>query len=124
MVFAITGFSGLGFTFSLIFVLLVRLGFVKTTMVTHNRRWFYLGMYIVCAIITPDGGPLADIALFLPIMIIWEISILFARRYERQREAMQAAETPATATTIKCKFCGHRLETSEMFCPNCGKSQL
>jgi len=125
MVFAIVGFSGFGFTFSLIFVLLVRFGIVGTSLVTHNRRYFYLAMFIVTSIITPDGGPLADFALFIPVMFLWEISILFAKRYEKQREAKQAAaETPATATTIKCKFCGHGVEPSEMFCPNCGKSQL
>lgn len=125
MIFTTVGFSGFGFTFSLVFILLVRLGILKTSIVTKNRRYFYLAVYIITAVITPDGGPLADLALFVPILFLWEISIVIAKRYEKQREATQTAgETPATATTNKCKFCGHGLEPSETFCPKCGKSQL
>jgi len=90
----------------------VKVGILKTRTLTKNRKYVYAGTFILTAIITPDGGPLADMALFLPIIILFEIAILIAKRYEKEEELP------------KCKFCGAEMDEDEIFCPKCGRSQV
>jgi sec-independent protein translocase protein TatC len=123
LVFMTTLATGFSFTLPVFFVLLVRFGIIKTSMVTTRRRYIYAAMYIVCAVVTPDGGPLGDIALFAPMVVLLELAILFAKRYEKNRP--EAISTPPEKPTFtKCRFCG-ALQTSPLgFCPSCGKSQV
>jgi sec-independent protein translocase protein TatC len=123
LVFMTTVATGFSFTLPVFFVLLVRFGIIKTSMVTTRRRYIYAVMYIVCAVVTPDGGPLGDIALFVPMVVLLELAVLFAKRYEKKRpEAFSPALEKPSYT--KCRFCG-TLQTSPLsFCPTCGKSQV
>ncbi len=112
LVFISIFLSGIAFTFPIFLVLLVKVGILKTRTLTKNRKYVYAGTFILTAIITPDGGPLADMALFLPIIILFEIAILIAKRYEKEEELP------------KCKFCGAEMDEDEIFCPKCGRSQV
>jgi sec-independent protein translocase protein TatC len=123
LVFMTTLATGFSFTLPVFFVLLVRFGIIKTSMVTTRRRYIYAVMYIVCAVVTPDGGPLGDIALFVPMVVLLELAVLFAKRYEKTRPETFSPE-PEKPTYTKCRFCG-ALQTSPLsFCPSCGKSQV
>ncbi len=125
LVFITTLVTGFAFTLPVFFVLLVRFGIIKTSYVTTRRRYIYAAMYIITAVITPDGGPLADIALFVPMVILLEIAVLFGKRYEknttRTPPAFALAEKPVYT---KCKFCGELLTSRTGFCPSCGKAQV
>lgn len=121
-IFITIAFSGIGFTFPAIFVLLVKLGIIDTSIVTKNRKYFYAALYIITAIITPDGGPLADLALFIPIVAIMEIAVHIAKRYEKPRKTELLAES--NPNIRQCKFCGYKLRDNDIFCPSCGKSQI
>lgn len=123
LVFMTTVATGFSFTLPVFFVLLVRFGIIKTSYVTTRRRYIYAVMYIVCAVVTPDGGPLGDLALFVPMVVLLELAVLFAKRYEKNRPEpfSPALEKPSYT---KCRFCG-ALQTSPLsFCPSCGKSQV
>jgi len=85
LVFVLVILCGLVFTFPVIFVLLVKFNIVGTEILTKNRKYVYAGVFVLTALITPDGGPIADAALFLPIIILVELSIIVAKRYEKQR---------------------------------------
>ena len=122
MTFATVLYTGIGFTTPAIFLLLVRLGIAKTSMITKNRVYVYFIVYVATAFITPDGGPLADFALFIPLMAMLEITILIAKRYER-RAKDSAITGEVVETSKKCKFCGSRMGNNKIFCPKCGKSQ-
>lgn len=124
VIFATVAFSGIGFTFPAIFVLLVRLGITDTSIITKNRRYFYAALYIITAIITPDGGPLADLALFIPIAIMMEITIHIAKKYEKNKIVNTTEESTKSVRVRKCKFCGYSLKDDEIFCPKCGRSQI
>jgi sec-independent protein translocase protein TatC len=115
----VTGFS---FTMPVFFVLLVRFGIIKTSYVTTRRRYIYAALYIITAVITPDGGPIADIALFVPMAILLEIAVFFGKRYEKT----EGMATPARQKLVytKCRFCGELLTSPKGFCPICGKSQV
>jgi sec-independent protein translocase protein TatC len=120
MVFVSTMFSGLIFTWPVFFVLLVRFGILQTSMITKNRRYVYAGMYIVAAFLTPDGGPLADLMLFLPMLALTEIAVFTARRYEKPKPIGAAPVT----TTHRCKFCAAEIEPRRVFCDSCGRAQV
>lgn len=116
----VTGFS---FTMPVFFVLLVRFGIIKTSYVTTRRKYIYAALYILTATITPDGGPVADIALFVPMAILLEIAVFFGKRYEKTK----GTPTPPVREKLvylKCRFCGELLTSPKSFCPTCGKSQV
>lgn len=113
LVFISIFLSGIAFTFPVFLVLLVKVGLIKTKTLTRNRRYVYAVTFILTAIITPDGGPLADLALFLPIILLFEVAILIAKRYEKEEEPK-----------YQCKFCGAKMDEDEVFCPKCGRSQV
>ncbi len=119
MVFISTIMSGLIFTWPVFFVLLVRFGLLQTSMIRNNRKYVYAVMYIVTAFVTPDGGPLADIVLFLPMLVLTETAVYVARRYETKPFAGEA-----TTTGTRCKFCSRELELGKAFCDSCGKAQF
>jgi sec-independent protein translocase protein TatC len=122
LVFVTVLATGFAFTLPVFFVLLVRFGILKTSYVTTKRRYIYAIMYVVTAIVTPDGGPIADIALFVPMAVLLEIAVLFGKRYEKNRAEYSRTffERP---TYTKCKFCGALQTSPSGFCPSCGKSQ-
>src|SRR3989304_8791329 len=68
------------------FVLLVNAGILKTSHVTRNRKTLYPGIIILIAIIDPDPTIITEVTLFIPILILTEISVLIARRYEKNRQ--------------------------------------
>ena len=126
LVFITTLVTGFVFTFPVFFVLLVRFGIVKTSFITTRRRYIYAAVYIITAVITPDGGPIADIALFVPMVVLLEIAVLFGKRYEKNasREAPPFRALTEKTVYIKCKFCGGLLTSPIGFCSACGKSQV
>jgi sec-independent protein translocase protein TatC len=120
VVLVTTIITGVMFTFPVFLVLLVKYGIVGTQMLTKNRKYVYVALFIITAVVTPDGGPLADLILFIPIVLLVEVGILFARRYEKKGEVRRPRWFTEEA---KCKFCGKTMAPDEMFCPSCGKSQ-
>jgi sec-independent protein translocase protein TatC len=89
--FSTIGFSllicGLIFTFPTYIVLLVKAGILKTKSITSNRKYLYGGFIVLIAIIDPEPSLITESIIFLPILILTEISILIAKRIERTREA-------------------------------------
>lgn len=112
--------TGVVFTTPTILALLVRVGLMSTRVIERNRRWIYGAMYIVAAIITPDGGMFTNLILLGVFVALLEGGILVAKRYEKQRER-EAVEEASRAD--RCKFCGKSLD-GKIFCPHCGKSQV
>jgi len=118
MVFVSTIFSGLTFTWPVFFVLLVRFGIAKTSMISNNRKYVYGLLIIVIMFITTDGGPLVDMVLMLPMIALTEAAVFFGRRVEKSR-AEAGLETDAIG---RCKFCGTQLKPDATFCPKCDRA--
>jgi sec-independent protein translocase protein TatC len=122
LVFVTAVASGFAFTMPVFFVLLVKFGILRTNFITTRRRYIYAGMYVVTALVTPDGGPLGDIALFVPMIVLLEIAVLFGKRYEKNRpESFRPLLEKSSSG--KCRFCGALLASDTSFCPACGRSQ-
>jgi sec-independent protein translocase protein TatC len=86
---------GLSFQLPVLLTLLVRAGLISTETLVRKRRYAIVGVFIFAAIVTPPD-PISQISLAIPLLILYELSIVAARWVERQRaqrEAQQDAET-------------------------------
>ena len=115
--------SGFSFTLPVFFVLLVRLRVLGTSVLTKNRKYVWAVTLVLTAIASPDGGPLADLALFIPIIVLLEGSIRVARRYEKQHpEATPRLQLEPSIP--KCVYCGGNMDSGGTFCGLCGRSRI
>jgi len=120
LLFMTTVVTGLIFTFPVFFVLLVKYGVVGTDILATNRKYLYAGLFILACFITPDGGYVGNVLLFVPMAILTELGIFFARRYEKKGIVRQIRWS---SKDTKCKFCGRYIPADTIFCPQCGRSQ-
>jgi len=86
---------GLGFELPVILVLLVRVGIASAAGLASKRRYAIVGAFIAAAILTPPDV-ISQVSLALPIIVLYEISIVCARMIERSRAAREAAQEAAS----------------------------
>lgn len=115
LVFTTVLLIGVVFTSPVVLVLLVRFGIISTDLISRNRLYVYGILYILVAIITPDGWLVGNAVLFLPLVALIESSLFIAKRVERNRLK--------TMIVGYCKFCGNGLRENEIFCSKCGRAQ-
>lgn len=77
---------GITFQLPIILLLLSRLGIVKRSQLAKKRPWIYLGSFFL-TILLPLDSILADVLLALPIVALFELTLLLDRIFER-REAV------------------------------------
>lgn len=77
-----------GFTFQLpvLLVLLVRIGVLSAAQLAAFRRYAVVLIFVVAAILTPPDV-FSQICLALPLMVLYEVSVLAARVVETRRKA-------------------------------------
>ena len=76
---------GIGFQFPIILLLLMRIGIIKHQTLSKQRPWVYLGSFIF-AILLPADSILADILLTLPLVTLFELTLLLSRIFERREK--------------------------------------
>ncbi len=86
MVLLTSALLGVGFQFPVILLLLMRLHLIKPHQLSKKRPWIYLGSFIF-AILLPADSILADILLALPLIILFEITLILNRIFEKRKEA-------------------------------------
>ena len=69
---------GLIFELPLLSLLLTRMGMLTPKFMTKNRRYAFLGTFVVGAILTP-ADPISQVALAVPLYLLFEISILVSK---------------------------------------------
>ena len=121
MIFTSILFTGFGFAIPVFFVLLVKLGIIGTSILTENRFMVYVALFALTALVTADGGPFADLFLAIPVILLTEVSILIAKRIEKNRIKTQLES--GVIPEVICGFCGIRFRGEEIFCRKCGKSR-
>jgi sec-independent protein translocase protein TatC len=124
LVFFIIVLTGLAFTLPLVFVILVKLHFVGTSALRKNRKYVWAFTLVATALASPDGGPLADIALFIPMIILIEGAIWFAKRYETEDVSATRSITRTESLPTKCSYCGGAMDKGGVFCGLCGKARI
>lgn len=68
---------GIAFQLPVLLTLLAKVGIVSTRALKRYRRYAYVGMFVIAAVITPPD-PLSMTALAVPLIALYEISVLTA----------------------------------------------
>lgn len=76
---------GVGFEFPVVLVFLQLAGILQPDTLRRVRRFAYVGITVVVAVITPSGDPFSMLALSIPMVVFYEISILVGRWVTRGR---------------------------------------
>jgi len=62
-----------------------RLGVISARQLAHNRGYVILGIAIVAAVATPTPDPVTMLVAMAPLVVLFELSVLLARIFERRR---------------------------------------
>jgi sec-independent protein translocase protein TatC len=81
---------GIGFEFPIILVFLELVGVLSPDQLAGFRRYAIVGISVIVAVATPSADPISMLALMIPMIIFYEISIWVGRLLLRRRRAAQA----------------------------------
>jgi sec-independent protein translocase protein TatC len=87
---------GLAFQLPVALTLMGRVGLISAEQLSKNRRFAIVGVFAGAAVITPPDI-ISQITLAIPILVLYEISIIAVRMVERRRAETEAAERAAEA---------------------------
>ena len=90
----IIGF-GICFQLPVLLTLLARAGLIGSETLKHYRRHAILGVFFAAAILTPPD-PISQVALALPTLLLYEVSIFAVRMVEKKRAAPDTATEPSS----------------------------
>jgi sec-independent protein translocase protein TatC len=83
---------GVAFEMPVAVVLLVATGLVKVETLTKNRGYVVLGIFIIAAFLTPPDA-ISQSFMAVPMYLLYELGIVFARLASKRRAAEPAADT-------------------------------
>ena len=92
MVFAF----GLCFQLPVALTLLGRVGIIGSAGLVRNRRYAIVGVFVLAAVVTPPDV-ISQVSLAVPILLLYEISIISVKFVEKKRRATEAAEEAEAA---------------------------
>ena len=82
---------GVGFEFPIVLVFAQMIGAVNPDQLRRVRRYAWVGICVLVAVITPSGDPISMVALSGPMVVFYEISILIGRVLQRRKQASATA---------------------------------
>jgi sec-independent protein translocase protein TatC len=83
---------GVVFELPVVLVLLAKVGVIDDRFLKKNRRWAVVAMAFAAAVITPSQDAFSMLAMFVPLYVLYEISIVIARFVQPKREEDAAVE--------------------------------
>jgi len=83
---------GLTFEMPVVLVLLAKVGVVDDRSLRKNRRYAILVQAVVAAVLTPSQDAFSMLALFIPLVILYEVSIVLARIVQPKGEERRSEE--------------------------------
>jgi sec-independent protein translocase protein TatC len=94
--FVITMFLAFGVTFEIpiVVIVLVRMGIVTLEQLRHARPYVIVGAFVVAAVVTPPDV-LSQFMLAVPMCILYEAGLFFARFISRSKSVPQDSADPA-----------------------------
>jgi sec-independent protein translocase protein TatC len=85
---------GLCFQLPVALTLMGRVGLITSQQLSSNRRYAIVAVFAVAAVLTPPDV-ISQVGLAIPILILYELSILAVRWVEKRRAQEEAAEAAA-----------------------------
>ena len=85
---------GLCFQLPVILTLLGQIGVLTYDQLKNGRKFAIVGVFIVAAVLTPPD-PISQIAMAVPLMLLYELSVQAVRFIEFRRKRREAAEAAA-----------------------------
>ena len=79
---------GLCFQLPVLMTLLARVGLATSKGMAEKRKYAVVGVFIVAAVITPPD-PISQLSLAIPIILLYEVSILMAKMVEKKKAAAE-----------------------------------
>ena len=76
---------GLMFELPIIAMFLSTIGVLTSTTIKKIRKWAYVIMAVISALITPSPDFFSQIIVLIPMILLYEISILLVKRIERKQ---------------------------------------
>ena len=92
---------GLSFEMPVFIFFLAKMGVVNAKMLSKQRRYAILVIFIAAAILTPSPDALSQILMAIPLMFLYEVSIFVARFARRNKPAPE--ETEETTAEVEDK---------------------
>ena len=83
---------GLTFQLPVVAFVLSRVGIINPRLMRQYRRYAFVAILIIAAIITPSPDVLSQILVSIPLWILYEISIFVSGYVERAKKADEAAQ--------------------------------
>ena len=83
---------GVVFELPVVLVLLAKVGVIDDRFLKKNRRWAVVAMAFAAAVITPSQDAFSMLAMFVPLYVLYEVSIVIARFVQPKREEDAAVE--------------------------------
>ena len=78
--------TGLIFEFPMIVFFIAKLGLIGDKTMSQYRRYAIVGVLVVAMIVTPSPDVFSQVLVAVPLYVLYEVSILVARRVVKQRE--------------------------------------
>jgi sec-independent protein translocase protein TatC len=77
--------AGLAFQLPLLMIFLAKIGIVSASYLRKVRKYSIIIIMIVAAVITPGPDVISQMTVAIPLLLLYEISILLTRRIEKER---------------------------------------
>jgi sec-independent protein translocase protein TatC len=61
------------------------MGIISARQLARNRGYVILGLAVVAAVATPTPDPVTMLVAMAPLLVLFELSVLLARIFERRR---------------------------------------
>jgi sec-independent protein translocase protein TatC len=82
--------SGLAFQLPLVIFFLAKVGIVNASYLRKMRKYAIVIIFIVAGIITPGPDMISQMTVAVPLIILYEISIILTKRVEREKAKEEA----------------------------------
>lgn len=133
---------GLTFQLPILLTIMIHLRILSVEILQKQRRIAYFILFVIAELVTPVADPfLAPMIVMVPLVILYEISIVAGRRIESERlksdlkkEGESASEIEQPLTEVQeampaipvrgyCTHCGSPIKTLDArYCEHCGNS--